>query len=133
MPHLVICAATAALLPASDGRPNRQSPSKRKSSGLSNPAKTNPLLERFLSEQMPAQILRCDLELLPRVGRPSDGSSMSSDSANPNVTSFDPSATDGTHFLSLAQVPGMSFANYIWATSATRKMKIEAIYIEIFL
>ena len=110
-------------------------------------SKKNQLLERFLADQTiivstTYAELRSDLKPLPRIGRPPNSPTISSRSgcsiASMALTSdvLDRSEYSdcdrnehGGKKQTLLQLPGLSFADYVWATSASRKMRIEAIFI----
>jgi hypothetical protein len=129
MPHLVVCAASAVLSPNTDSQRDHSLKADYLKSLAS---RENPLLERFLLEQMPAPVLRSDLDPLPRFGRPKIYDSAFKSSSNPKRISADASEQDCGRQTSKSlrtTAPEISFANYIWATSASRKMKFEAIYI----
>jgi hypothetical protein len=142
MPHLVFCAAAAAIIPQHKAR-SEDSDRARISRGSSQDE--NPLLERFLTDCTmqhfaitPCDELRSDLLPLRRVGKPlaystSSLSGGSNTSVNSCTCEF---GTRGSVAIpneqatkSLLNLPGLSFADYVWATSASRKMRFEAIYI----
>jgi hypothetical protein len=147
--------ALRALLPWLHGEERLKKLDKRAIDILTQKArisKDDSLLQRFLSEQsaccLPSKRseLRSDLQPLPRIGGPKQsstqsptisslsGGSMASMALTNDV--FDQSETcamEHTKHLctkpSLLKVPGLSFADYLWATKASRKMRLEAIYI----
>jgi hypothetical protein len=109
----------------------------------------NLLLERFLSDQRELLVkgrqyaaLRSDLKSLRRVGNPlssptiscvSGGSFASSALTNQVAEPMEAVGSEHSENMysksTLLEIPGLSFADYIWALSASRKMRIEAIYI----
>ena len=110
-------------------------------------SKENPILERFLADQRsfvssPRAELRSDLKLLPRAGHPAKSptvSSLSSSTAPSFLNTSDEMDRQEDWYQEhqerlcsaqkLTDIPGLTFADYLWATSASRKMKMEAIYI----
>ncbi len=145
MPHLVFCAASAAIIPHQKGRSDRRNDSDRARISRDSSQDENPLLERFLADctdqrfSTPCNELRSDLQPLRRVGKPLDcsarslssGSNASSNSPTCDFAeAFGPVAIQNSQATkSLLNMPGLSFADYVWATSASRKMRFEAIYI----
>ena len=104
----------------------------------------NLILDRFLADQAPficaaRAELRNDLKVLPRAGQPASSPTVSSLSSYtvPSFTSTNDVTgcqdegcrQDQNSVLKLMDIPGLRFADYMWAISASQKMKIEAIYI----
>ena len=107
------------------------------------------LLQRFLSDQRELLVkghqyaaLRSDLKSLRRVGNPLSSPTISfvsgglfASTALTNQVAEPLEAAGSEHSgkmyskPTLLEIPGLSFADYIWALSASRKMRIEAIYI----
>ena len=145
MPHLVFCAASAAIIPHHNGRNDNRNDSDRGRITRGSNQDENPLLERFLTDctgqqfAAPCNELRSDLQPLRRVGKPltcstrslSSGSNVSWNSCTYDFAEASgPVAVQNSQVTkSLLSLPGLSFADYVWATSASRKMRFEAIYI----
>jgi hypothetical protein len=104
----------------------------------------NLLLERFLTDQRKlldqyphCAALRSDLKPLRRVGQPLksptfscvSGGSIASSALTIDVARIEHFERNYSKAITLLEVPGLSFADYMWALSASRKMRIEAIYI----
>ena len=88
----------------------------------------NPLLERFVAELpdlVSVPCLRKDSQPLRRVGQPL---SNPSSSAEPSDEVTNPYRVIKSKLI-FAELPGLTSANFKWASSAIRRMKFEAIYI----
>ena len=88
----------------------------------------NPLLERFIAEQpdlISVPCLRRDLQYIRRLGCPSISSSWTESCNGEESTPTQEKITKQI----FAELPGLSLANFKWASSAIRQMGIEAIFI----
>ncbi len=141
MPPLVYCAAAAILVSEhkDEGRKCRR---KHRSASVPH---LNPLLDGFAVRHMESNVvplLRVDLQPLRRAGQPTQCNPQQA----PDVRIGQPTqcytrqvtgvqninvADDGCgiSLQTFLEAPGLSFNDYVWAKSAIRKMRIEAMYI----
>jgi hypothetical protein len=139
MPPLVFCAASSVLSGDSHSDERRHRNGSRSDICRRSSPELNPLMARFLLQQRELcssiPCLREDLQSLRRVGNREQYPDLHTtciknyELAVPQTRSSLDQPRSYSAIPRFAEVPGMSFANVVWAKSAIRRMRIEAMYI----